>query len=99
MVSIPEQMKLKIVHQNQESRGGGEEQQMKKEAVEKAEIPVSSAEEAVKEDISVEEPSPVSAAHPLLLSVSFFLCLQCVDSCFGGCLFLHCIRSALVCWF
>lgn len=67
-------MKLKIVRQNQESRGGGEEQVMKKEAVEMGtddeEIRVPPAQDSVKED-SVE---PVSDSHPLLVSVSLFLC-------------------------
>lgn len=54
-------MKLKIVHQNQESRGGGEEKEMKEEAVE---MEMEEAEESMKEDIA----SPVSASHPLLVS-------------------------------
>lgn len=67
-------MKLKIVRQNQESRGGGEEQVMKKEAVEMgmddAVIRVPPAHDSVKEDSA----EPVSDSHPLLVSVSFFLC-------------------------
>ncbi|KAH6803947.1 transmembrane protein [Perilla frutescens var. frutescens] len=58
-------MKLKLVHQNQESRGGGEEPVMKKEAVEmeEAEIRLSPA-DSVKDDFV----APVSASHPLLVS-------------------------------
>ncbi|KAL1564129.1 B3 domain-containing protein-like protein [Salvia divinorum] len=52
-------MKLKIVHPNQESRVGGEEQEMKKEAVETAQIC---------EDLAVREASPVPDFDPLLVS-------------------------------
>ena len=48
-------MKLKIVHQNQDSRVGGEDQEMKKEAVETAQI---------RED-------RVPHFDPLLVTVSF----------------------------
>ncbi|KAK6116245.1 hypothetical protein DH2020_050041 [Rehmannia glutinosa] len=63
-------MKLKIVHQNQESRGG-EEQVMKKEdleieQMEEPQIRVSPQDESTKENSPFLEPPPVSASHPML---------------------------------
>ncbi|KAI3452031.1 hypothetical protein Pfo_008696 [Paulownia fortunei] len=65
-------MKLKIVHQNQESRGG-EEQVMKKEAseieqMEEPQIRVSPEDESTKENSPPLEPTPISASHPMLVS-------------------------------
>ncbi|KAK6152725.1 hypothetical protein DH2020_012364 [Rehmannia glutinosa] len=63
-------MKLRIVHQNQENRGG-DEQVMKKEIVEKEEqieMGVSAEDEFVTEDFQPLNPSPISAYDPLLVS-------------------------------
>ncbi|KAL0450335.1 UNVERIFIED_CONTAM: hypothetical protein Slati_1589900 [Sesamum latifolium] len=65
-------MKLKIVHQNQESRGG-EEQVMKKEELEleeteEAQIHVSPENESTKENSPPPELSPISGSHPMLIS-------------------------------
>lgn len=94
-------MKLKIVHQNQESRGG-EEQVMKKEALEieqmeEPQIRVSPEDESMKENSPLLEPSPISASHPMLVSVSF-LCLEYVN--FDGCVGRYNVLiSDLVCCF
>ncbi|KAL0343683.1 UNVERIFIED_CONTAM: B3 domain-containing protein [Sesamum angustifolium] len=65
-------MKLKIVHQNQESRGG-EEQVMKKEELEleqmeEPQIHVSPENESTKENSPPPELSPISGSHPMLIS-------------------------------
>lgn len=64
-------MKLKIVHQNQESRKE-EDHGMKKEALEmkKMEDAQIREDESVKENSQLLEPSPESASDPLLVSVS-----------------------------
>ncbi|KAK6128682.1 hypothetical protein DH2020_037570 [Rehmannia glutinosa] len=66
-------MKLRIVHQNLENRGG-DEQVMKKEIVEKEEqsedhlMGVSAEDEFVTENFQPLNPSPISAYDPLLVS-------------------------------
>ncbi|KAI3462757.1 hypothetical protein Pfo_019420 [Paulownia fortunei] len=65
-------MKLRIVHQTQENRGG-DEQVMKKETVEveqmeEPQMGVSPEEEFVKENSPPLDPSPISAYDPVLVS-------------------------------